>query len=429
MTQGDFGHPPAGWYPDPLGLPQMRWWDNVGWTQDVSEARQPMVLRETTEKRFAWADDEPPTRRERRERRRRERDAERGTVDTWRPSAETLLELEPPRADGGMPPVAPPVPPAEPAIPEMRTEAPVRTEAPERSQAAAHAQKAEPVASDFSGDSDLDFEQFFNWEEPEPVVEFAGFTTETVPTHAPYRSTEYGRDRSRERTLTADRALRPTAQVPSAEVPPEQSATPATANTGPVWGIALLPIAQLMLGLLFVSTFELGDDFMFIAALWLGMYVAVIVLAMCDRHILLRADHEHPAHWAWALLGTPVYLIARAASASRESGRGFGPLVVWGMLVVLHAASVIAVPGLVISVAPTVFSAQAEQSIISDASGLGVDAQVHCPVVPPNLIGQQFTCTAVLDSGKTSSVSVSLQRLNGWIDWRIDGWGIWTLET
>ncbi|HOB57662.1 MAG TPA: DUF2510 domain-containing protein, partial [Rhodoglobus sp.] len=24
---------PAGWYPDPLGLPQLRWWDAQAWTE------------------------------------------------------------------------------------------------------------------------------------------------------------------------------------------------------------------------------------------------------------------------------------------------------------------------------------------------------------------------------------------------------------
>ena len=38
---------PAGWYPDPLGLPQLRWWDNHAWTEHTSDARQPMVAHET----------------------------------------------------------------------------------------------------------------------------------------------------------------------------------------------------------------------------------------------------------------------------------------------------------------------------------------------------------------------------------------------
>jgi hypothetical protein len=34
---------PAGWYADPLGLPQLRWWDNHAWTEHVSDAQQPLV--------------------------------------------------------------------------------------------------------------------------------------------------------------------------------------------------------------------------------------------------------------------------------------------------------------------------------------------------------------------------------------------------
>ena len=30
---------PAGWYPDPSGLPQLRWWDNHKWTEFVSDSQ------------------------------------------------------------------------------------------------------------------------------------------------------------------------------------------------------------------------------------------------------------------------------------------------------------------------------------------------------------------------------------------------------
>jgi hypothetical protein len=30
---------PAGWYRDPLGLPQVRWWNGMGWTNRIDERR------------------------------------------------------------------------------------------------------------------------------------------------------------------------------------------------------------------------------------------------------------------------------------------------------------------------------------------------------------------------------------------------------
>jgi len=40
VEDDDFGVP-AGWYPDPLGLPQLRWWDGEAWTGFTSEAQAP----------------------------------------------------------------------------------------------------------------------------------------------------------------------------------------------------------------------------------------------------------------------------------------------------------------------------------------------------------------------------------------------------
>ncbi len=30
---------PAGWYRDPLGLPQLRWWNGMTWTNTIQEHR------------------------------------------------------------------------------------------------------------------------------------------------------------------------------------------------------------------------------------------------------------------------------------------------------------------------------------------------------------------------------------------------------
>ena len=48
---------PAGWYPDPLGLPQLRWWNNHGWTEQVSAAPEPVIVQEP---RLAWKEEERP---------------------------------------------------------------------------------------------------------------------------------------------------------------------------------------------------------------------------------------------------------------------------------------------------------------------------------------------------------------------------------
>ena len=69
---------PAGWYPDPMGLPQLRWWNNHAWTELTTEARPPLVVQAPT--RLAFADDELPTRRQQREQ--RERDEEYATLAT-----------------------------------------------------------------------------------------------------------------------------------------------------------------------------------------------------------------------------------------------------------------------------------------------------------------------------------------------------------
>jgi hypothetical protein len=34
-------NPPAGWYQDPSGQPQQRWWDGRGWTETVRELAPP----------------------------------------------------------------------------------------------------------------------------------------------------------------------------------------------------------------------------------------------------------------------------------------------------------------------------------------------------------------------------------------------------
>jgi hypothetical protein len=53
MAETSVAEIPAGWYPDPLGLPQRRWWDSSGWTQHVAPTQEPASQSEFIEQRDA----------------------------------------------------------------------------------------------------------------------------------------------------------------------------------------------------------------------------------------------------------------------------------------------------------------------------------------------------------------------------------------
>jgi hypothetical protein len=195
-------------------------------------------------------------------------------------------------------------------------------------------------------------------------------------------------------------------------------------STGPIWAMALLPVIMLVLGLLFLLSGGAGKlSPIFAGVVLVGPYLLAIGLAIADRTALQKLGYEHTASWSWAILGAPVYLIVRLASVVRETGRGFGPLLTWVAMALLTIVAVIAVPGIVLALAPATFSAEAEASILAEAAANRAGGlTVNCPDVPPLLIQQSMKCEAISDN-QVFPITVSLQRVNGWIDWRVDDWG------
>ena len=354
MDDNKFGVP-AGWYPDPLGLPQLRWWDAQAWTEHTSEARAPIVIQPASRVTYADEDrareveDELPSRRDLRDRERREQDGtlDRDTLidtdvddDEEELSAQPLLamtlrELEPPLTDGW------------------------EGEAPGPRRASSHA-NAVPAASTLSA-----------------------MAEELAPERAPKRMRTY---------------------------------------TFASWAIALMPLFQLVIALVFLLVFNLSSDYPLIVMLSILANLAILGLAFYDRLLLTTWGHKKPASALWSLLREPPYLIARALRTFGETGKGFAPFAVWASTLGIILAAVLTFPGLVISLVPSVFQAEAQQSVVADAAALGADITVACPA-PPVLIGQTFTCIRTSPDGTTDSVSVSLQRENGWISWRVEDWG------
>ncbi|MCO5293768.1 MAG: DUF2510 domain-containing protein [Homoserinimonas sp.] len=421
MDDNNFYGAPAGWYPDPLGLPQLRWWDSTAWTHQTAEARAPMVMQETT---YAWADDEPrsmdledddaPTRRERREKERRDR------AETSLPTALTLLQLEPPSksdvqsgvpspgsgsAEGGFASA-----PAFGASPSSSPDSSVGNP-PDPSGFGQTGYSGQPPTSQpaFSGT------QYGSGTQDDSVFQgFSGFAPQQ--SQQPQQSFDWA--------PRVDPLSDPQYQAYlRAQTAPHAKPT----HNGAVWTIALIPLLQLVLSLLVLTAFGTSEPSAIMAAIWLAPYPITVLLAAMDRNTLRKVGHEKTAHWLWAFAGAPIYLVVRAVAAIRESGGGFGPVLVWLGLGLLQIGAIVAVPGLLISSVPALFASQAEQSIASDAAVIGAQLNVFCPKEPPVFIGQTFECLGMNAAGKGMNIEVSLQRVNGWIDWQVTDWGIYTI--
>jgi len=421
VSQDDLFGAPAGWYPDPLGLPQLRWWNNHAWTEQTSAARQPMVMQDT---KFAWADDELPTRREERERERAS--ADRGT-STVVATAETLRELEPPRAFTKI----------DDAEPFMQTP-PVAaaTAAPQTAAPSAAAFSAEPTAPASATPS---AEDLFNAPPAEGEATTLGSPSfgslfdasgaSPLLAQQPENSLDNLFGSKTDRRSTRARTPMVTAEQISAQAAPRL--TKATVSTGPAWIIAMIPLFQLVLSLLFLTALNLGNNFPIFLGILVVPYFIVIGLAFADHRALKAGGLDRPAHWGWAALTAPVYLLMRARANIRETGHGIGPVLVWFGLGILHIASVLAIPGLIIALLPAMFTAQIEESVASDAFLIsGSTMTVTCPETPPVLVSQSVECKGLAGgSGQSYDIKVSLERANGWVSWQVTDWGVWGMNS
>lgn len=377
MDDNTFGVP-AGWYPDPLGLPQLRWWDSQAWTEHTSEARAPIVvLPGSADQDFA--DEEP--------------------VASRLSYSDSYADDEQPRlrySDEGLPSRR------EQRERERREAAPFYE--PDYAEFAEYKTEAEPEREELSAQPLL----AMTLKELEPPL------TDTVDdaTPGPKRATTHAN------TAPAASALSALAE----EEAPERTAKKMKTYTAAVWAIALMPAIQLVVSVLLILS-GLGNNFPLFMLLIFGPYLIVLFFAAFDRLVLQTWGHKHPASAWWALLSEPGYLIVRSIRTYRETGKGFATLGVFFGSVVSVLAGMIILPGLLIAILPGAFAAEAASSVEADAFGLlGANIEVTCPA-PPLLIGDTFTCLRESPDGTTDSVAVQLARRNGWIAWDVIDWG------
>lgn len=403
---------PAGWYPDPLGLPQLRWWDNHAWTEHISDARQPMMATETVTAKLAFADDDRPSSARpfadpaadeaeqdisRRERRERERQYD-----------DQPVELGAADRD--------PIPPAAVAFadPIRSLEAPERDQVPVDDPAIAFQMSSRSFLDDAPTSAPFDLDTRFDDLLGEASVPRSAFAhvSESASSFIP--------------TTPAEQ------QWPSQPWQPEPAPlrliTEVPTSTGPVWIMTLIPLYTLVVGLLMLLSGAAQTTSTVALVMMFGVpYLAGIVLAFLYYRTLRRAGLEQPAPWAFAILTVGVYLIARLTRTLRESGTGFGPLFSFLALGLSLIVANVAVPGLIIQLAPASFSHQAEIEITQSGAALGIPLVATCPTTPPLIPLQSFVCQAHKPGGATYDVTVSLQRSNGWISWRVDDWGVFSM--
>lgn len=389
MDDNTFGVP-AGWYPDPLGLPQLRWWDSQSWTEHTSEARAPIIVQPVSAN-LGFADEEPVTSRA-------------SYSDSY---SDSFNEIYVDNFSGE----------AEQPLRYVDEGLPSRREQRERERREA-APFYEPEYTDFA---DFPTENAPDREElsAQPLLAMTLKELEPPLTDAVTDATP-GPKRAATHTNAMPAAS--TLSELAEEQAPERTAKQLKTYTAAVWAIALMPAIQLAVSILLIFS-GLGENYPLFMLVLFGPYLIVLFFAAFDRLLLQIWGHKNPASAWWALLFEPGYLIARTIRTYRETGKGFAPLGIFTAAMVSVLAGLVILPGLVIAALPSTFASEAASSVEADAFGLmTAKIDVTCPT-PPVVIGDTFTCIRESTDGTTDSVAVQLARRNGWIAWDVIDWG------
>lgn len=262
--------PPAGWYPDPAGAPQKRWWDGTGWTvhnQIATEAVVAPVAAAAVMPVFAMAQPstaQPST-------------AQPSTAQPSTVHASTSL----PSTAAALPFAATPFTPQSPATSQVL---PTATGAFEFA--------FQPAVAAGAGDA------------AGPVA-FDPFDSANFPARGQSGS-------------TASAAVLDYTMVPTG-----------WATRGGLL-IALMPAIQLVMTIgMFWLWINVGLALISVFLISMLPWCFTLIAAIFDRRKLFSLGFERPPHWAWIFIGPWLYLILRVIATRREMGGGAAILSIW----------------------------------------------------------------------------------------------------
>ena len=182
--------------------------------------------------------------------------------------------------------------------------------------------------------------------------------------------------------------------------------------TASVFAVAVTPLVTLLalVGLLAVVFFS-GELYTWrsigpVLLPWLWG----LVFAARDSRRLVTLKYRHPPRAEWALLGAPVYLLARTIATRRQARLGGGVLVIWLVSLVVSVALAGAGASVLATDYATAIVRQVEQEVAAELSTARVAYTVECPPVveagaTPIVTG--FSALARLAPGTTLTCAVT----------------------
>lgn len=216
----------------------------------------------------------------------------------------------------------------------------------------------------------------------------------------------------------------PAGPLPPVMAAPAPWAGPAGSPVPWAWGVAAMPVIQLVIGVglgLSVGVSVGGPAAVFagvLAAAALGIFMAVR-----DARALRAAGETFPSGLAaWCLLGGWAYLLARAIKRANRTNSDW---VLFGVSVVTWLVVIVIMTPMINAAitSGSVFNRAKVQSNIARGiyNQTGMPVTVNCPQDPPISPGSQFQCVATASYGSTSMVTVTIQDNTGDFTWQVTG--------
>ena len=298
---------PAGWYPDPRGSAQRRWWDGTAWTHALEAPPEPVTPAYANlpgPGTPAYANLPGPARR------------------TPSPSAPTVRRALDPEAHTA---------PAEQPLPSRRQlrEAAAALEA--------QRQLREPAAPSPVYAMGPAVSQSFTPAAATPVaapvsapVSAPVASPVSAPVALPIAASPVESSIANP-VLSSGPAYQPFGLAPKITTGVVEA--PTSVNTPSVWIITALPAVALAIAAALIA---FAPDFytpFTQGALAFVFAIAGIGLAVNDRRQLMLRSHQHTASPAWILLTPLAYLVARASNTKKQAGRGWAPALVFVLFV------------------------------------------------------------------------------------------------